>query len=526
MAAVVSSRERGTVSSAMLHLFCLATSTFPTSLVLSRCDRRRHLEWDPLRSARPFPLEGPIRMGSFSILLVAVAASRGEVHDWLITQANVSEEFVERALAALDAQEVRSVADLATFERTPTFDRSLSALTARKVRDALIRQEAAAGVTRPPSNDAEAPRTYYSFAKDACDGYAPVPRMAHLLTGSFRSFGDKRVHRSIRHHYLDALGAESTVFIYGKLDAQREVRGIDQIPSLADESRVRAAAAYLSDNHGHEVVLQIAKTSSSVLNPNCTWPAWGRAPAHINSAYVGQLQGITAAFRMLTQFEARHGTKFDYVARARLDTLWWRSVAPWCFLRPSTAYAFGDHYFLLPRNGSEALYNLHDDYMRCGNGLPPGHLEHNSENCCAGGPTALFVGVIRQHFVFRGTTEARPLGDLPTAQGKKAKFVAKDGSGVQYGLFTPLIVRSSENTSTKLKRAMHETLHLCKVLYERGTSRLEVGGPESGPAGFENDAQCLHVLRPYVEHRATTMVAEQATMVAEQAPWWQSPWLG
>jgi len=195
-------------------------------------------------------------------------------------------------------------------------------------------------------------------------------------------------------------------------------------------------------------------------------------------------------------------------------------------MRPSTAYAFGDHYFLLPRNGSEALYNLHDDYMRCGNGLPPGHLEHNSENCCAGGPTALFVGVIRQHFVFRGTTEARPLGDLPTAQGKKAKFVAKDGSGVQYGLFTPLIVRSSENTSTKLKRAMHETLHLCKVLYERGTSRLEVGGPESGPAGFENDAQCLHVLRPYVEHRATTMVAEQATMVAEQAPWWQSPWLG
>ena len=64
-----------------------------------------------------------------------------------------------------------------------------------------------------------------SFQQAACAADGPSPLFALLLVGNFRTFYDPRVYKSIRTNLIDALGARSVVFIYGKLDSEN-VRGL------------------------------------------------------------------------------------------------------------------------------------------------------------------------------------------------------------------------------------------------------------------------------------------------------------
>jgi hypothetical protein len=117
-----------------------------------------------------------------------------------------------------------------------------------------------------------------AFADAACAAFQP-PRIALLLCGNFRTFGDPRVYRSIRSNFIDAIGGRPTVFIFGKLEAEH----LDSVhsrlhtafvpPPLAERERmVREAAAHLSANGGPDVVMTIANRSNvAAHNPRCSW---------------------------------------------------------------------------------------------------------------------------------------------------------------------------------------------------------------------------------------------------------------
>ena len=52
----------------------------------------------------------------------------------------------------------------------------------------------------------------WSFSDHGCPGI-PRPRLAACIVGNLRTFYDPRVHESIRHNFLDAFGANTTVFV-------------------------------------------------------------------------------------------------------------------------------------------------------------------------------------------------------------------------------------------------------------------------------------------------------------------------
>ena len=59
------------------------------------------------------------------------------LREWLSTSAALSPQYLERALATLDAQEVDNVRDLRVLGSLPAFDECFTATTAAKIRNAL-----------------------------------------------------------------------------------------------------------------------------------------------------------------------------------------------------------------------------------------------------------------------------------------------------------------------------------------------------------------------------------------------------
>ena len=175
----------------------------------------------------------------------------------------------------------------------------------------------------------------FSYAHTACEAGSTRPLIAFLLSGNLRSFADPRVYRSVRHHLIDGLGGNSTVFIHGKRLPERWARGYDLEQYDSDHGRqqqqqqqqqqqlhhqharpgaaaaqagtseeeLREAIRYLSLNHGPHVVAQFVAASGGsggsrnnatsgessgnvggsvgsvgsggLLNPNCSWPDVG-----------------------------------------------------------------------------------------------------------------------------------------------------------------------------------------------------------------------------------------------------------
>ena len=110
-------------------------------------------------------------------------------------------------------------------------------------------------------------RRSYSFANDACAGLAR-PKIAFLLSGNIRSFTDVRVYKSIRHHLVDGLGGNATLFIHGKRASERWARGIDDyMPSDGTDEgddELRAAIGYLSAHGGPPVLAEFVAATGSI----------------------------------------------------------------------------------------------------------------------------------------------------------------------------------------------------------------------------------------------------------------------
>ena len=196
------------------------------------------------------------------------------------------------------------------------------------------RNENGAGDDQP--NDSHANARAASAQHAICSASGTPPRVAVLLVGNFRSFYDERVYRSIRANLIDALGARTTVFIYGKTDSEH-VRGkrrdnglsIDVnfistqsgLQAFEDKRReqnivnLKRAAAYLGSNGGPQVEMQMVNSTKIDLNSKCPWVFNG---LKWEPYYMGQLQSHAMGYEMMAAYEARHHVRFDLVIKARL----------------------------------------------------------------------------------------------------------------------------------------------------------------------------------------------------------------
>ena len=363
----------------------------------------------------------------------------------------------------------------------------------------------------------------FSFADLSCPR-GRRPTLAIAIAGNLRAFTDKRVYMSIRHNLIDALGANATIFAYGKRANERQMRGFDpsssafgrfseadtedepQAPGTSD-AEIRRACDYLSHDGGPRVVARFTMaTPTGIVNNNCSWyragpvmPGSSRRYVVLQFAYVAQLHALAHAFAMICAHEQQHGLRFSLVARVRFDTQWWQSAPPVCFLDPKAAYTSGgDHFSLMPREKAESAMALYATYRRCGNALPPTYLnEQVTINCCGGGPTALFQGAIRRTFPLRASiaetlnstassTEPAAAASASSAadEALNHNVALKPGSATQVGLWSPLILRipGSETLASLRKTCRSYT--------------LGYGEAHSQAAVFPDIETCVRALRP------------------------------
>ena len=271
----------------------------------------------------------------------------------------------------------------------------------------------------PPSESEDAEHAehsnHVSLADDLCAS-SRKPRIAVMACGNLRTFGDPRVYKSFRHNLVDALGANTTVFVWMRMEddaykvtSQEPLRPGYQRSSY-DEGmqKVRAALSYIA-RHGKNVEVlfeHVNGTSNDIINDKCpifdflknSKEAWHR---RLFPSYIGQMHTHYMAFRMVEAYEQQHGMQFEYVIKTRTDLVILKSVMPFCAYNPTAVYTgkdFPSDWFLyMPRAVmQEAMRGVWDRYVACRDGVK--YLKESMAECCGGGPTGLVVGaVIRMH---------------------------------------------------------------------------------------------------------------------------------
>ena len=250
-----------------------------------------------------------------------------------------------------------------------------------------------------------------TFAAAACAADGTPPLVAFLFVGNFRTFYDPRVYTSIRTNLIDALGARSVAFIFGKLDSEnvrgqrrdtgQQVRPTDPnySPRRSSLEAIHKAAAHLSAHGGPEVVMEIVNGSKSIplINPGCGWLGGFKSDrAHWEEGYVGQLQSHAKGYDMMAEYERRKGVSFDHVVKVRLDAMWINSVRPWCTLRRDAAYVIypqpADWFQLVPRHvATQSMKGPFARYQSC---KAKEDMVSWEAACCGGGPTGQLLGAV------------------------------------------------------------------------------------------------------------------------------------
>ena len=259
------------------------------------------------------------------------------------------------------------------------------------------------------------PSVLPSFSGALCASAGKPPTFALLVVGALRTFHDPRVFTSIRSNVIDALGAPSVVFIYGKLDsgvAMTTLRSRFKVHTrqgLPPEERLRrlhAAAAYLSRSGGAEVVVKFVNQSDlaeSPVNLRCpsfnysNTPIAGHLAAVMQANCAGSLQSHAAGYAEMVAYERDKGVKFDWVAKLRPDGMWLSSVRPWCTYNPHAGYLIfpqpTDWFFMVPRRAAHTmLVEPWTRYRKCTRKEDMAELE---APCCGGSsPNSVVVGAM------------------------------------------------------------------------------------------------------------------------------------
>jgi len=213
-----------------------------------------------------------------------------------------------------------------------------------------------------------------SVASMLCQPDGAPPRVAVCISGAARTFENPIVHRSLKEHLIDSLGAQTTVFAHLKLtDARGDNRTGHNGVIHGTVEGVRRAAERVGVAT-LEIVTErfvtppecpnyrtqfISDAAAEKCGPDC----FVNTEAKYQSV-LGQLTNHKTCFEMLEKHEKEHRVAFGWVIYARPDLTWWKAVAPWC--RHALPKRHRDFSFWFPRDrAKELLYDPHAAHYAC-----------------------------------------------------------------------------------------------------------------------------------------------------------------
>ena len=207
------------------------------------------------------------------------------------------------------------------------------------------------------------------------------PLIAFCITGALRSFGEPRVHGSIKENLIDSFADRSKVFVVASFDCRI---GTDQMLN-----RDAQTAKCVADYSTHEIDRALAYVGAETFEvvPN-------RAPAAVDCALAPHVERHPSfwyqqiktmrCFEHVERYEREHDVCFDWVVRARPDDVWKAKVPPatvlprgvvttggvWPYLAEMQHWrnnftAMEDHFMAVPRAHAAAAFSAFHTWFDC-----------------------------------------------------------------------------------------------------------------------------------------------------------------
>lgn len=208
------------------------------------------------------------------------------------------------------------------------------------------------------------------------DSSTEEARVAHCIVGSARTLWHPHAYKSIQDNFISALGGNYNTFMYLKLE---DSKGI--LPALkvghghrpiynAHLEQLHDAIAYLNPT---KLIVAPEKPINVYSKREAGCSLVGYSDVAV-AGLVGQIDALRDCFRLVEEFEATEGMRFDWVTRIRPDTAIVRPVVPLCTLNSRYFYlssqAFIDHVGIFGRDLASAFFTFSDGfYNQCPRGV-------------------------------------------------------------------------------------------------------------------------------------------------------------
>ena len=213
---------------------------------------------------------------------------------------------------------------------------------------------------------------------------ATPPLVAWCLAGVTRTFLDPLVYRSFVHNGIQALGAQSVVFLLLKtLDAvvkpgsplarfQQTIAGAEQVRDwgLEEVAQLQQALDYVRPHYLH-----LDNYAGFEANRKCTIATDGTFGTEEGlRRVVGNLNSSMQCLRAAERWERKRGLKFDFIIRTRPDLGYFAPIPRFTTLLKSHQVmshwkhggAAGDWFYIVPRRVAyDVLGVLETEYMQC-----------------------------------------------------------------------------------------------------------------------------------------------------------------
>jgi hypothetical protein len=262
-----------------------------------------------------------------------------------------------------------------------------------------------------------------SYCRAGAGGDPTCPRVAWLFSGVTRTFGVPYVHKTIMDYAVRAFGGDATIFMYVKDEEPPSEYNQDHAHFFCTPDLACSTCAGLE--HVAPDVAEYGGSFVPPVNAQCPWMS-GNPTQQRN---IAQLHSRHKVWRLLEEFEAQRGFKFDFVVSIRLDCIWGAPLPPWtAWPRPAEGKAFYwypgidyhlekpgwpvpsappptvphvggcwdsnvpvDHFGLFHREAAPAYFNLWELYTACAGGTPSfmDTAGAPAQPCCGGGITEL-----------------------------------------------------------------------------------------------------------------------------------------
>ncbi len=213
-----------------------------------------------------------------------------------------------------------------------------------------------------------------SVARVVCN-YQEEPLVAVLILGHPRTLYAETTYETIIANAINAFGGDSKVFVYLQNDVPEGGR------DLSDSNITLYTEAINRLNPVSHTFAQSFAPHGCIIGPE-----------EHQDRYMSQISSLKSAFKLITDYENRHNTTFDFVLRIRPDSVFLTGIRPYCFWGdgigvPQLPVPM-DYFNIVPRKYADTFFNMVDSLSPC-----PANFDINWHTD-GGGPTGFMRGFL------------------------------------------------------------------------------------------------------------------------------------